>query len=171
MMGNIGPLAIFEVKIGNIQNIFYMMGNSRLKLTFMLNLWAVGKRMTRRQLERELPQQYPSRRLLAFSYTCVLDWDGTRRVTFSQRRGRHSYGQPTRATQPRTHVYSQARDHLGRVLPSAVVTATGARLKDRHIFQQTWWDSFLGHTCVEDYWQVPGSQRRHSYWVILYTLS
>ena len=48
MMGNIGPLAIFEVKIGNIQNIFYMMGNSRLKLTFMLNLWAVGKRMTRR---------------------------------------------------------------------------------------------------------------------------
>ena len=48
MMGNIGPLAIFEVKIGNIQNIFYMMGNSRLKLTFMLNLWAVDKRMTRR---------------------------------------------------------------------------------------------------------------------------
>ena len=46
--GNIGPLAIFEVKIGNIQNIFYMMGNSRLKLTFMLDLWAVGKRMTRR---------------------------------------------------------------------------------------------------------------------------
>ena len=37
MMGNIGPLAIFEVKIGNKQNIFYMMGNSRLKLTFMLN--------------------------------------------------------------------------------------------------------------------------------------
>ena len=34
----------------------------------------------------------------------------------------------------------------------AVVTGTGARLKDRHIFQQTWWDSFLGHTCVEDYW-------------------
>ena len=34
----------------------------------------------------------------------------------------------------------------------AVVTGTGARLKDRHLFQQTWWDSFLGHTCVEDYW-------------------
>ena len=47
MMGIIGPLAIFEVKIGNMQNIFYMMGNSRLKLTFMLNLWAVGRRMTR----------------------------------------------------------------------------------------------------------------------------
>ena len=52
-MGNIGPLAIFEVKIGNIQNVckmyvFYMMGNSRQKLTFMLNLWAVGKGMTRR---------------------------------------------------------------------------------------------------------------------------
>ena len=29
--------------------------------------------------------------------------DGTRRVTFSQRRGRHSFGQPFRATQPRTH--------------------------------------------------------------------
>jgi hypothetical protein len=42
MMGNIGPLAISEVKIGNIQYIFYMMGNSRLKLTVMLNLWAVG---------------------------------------------------------------------------------------------------------------------------------
>ena len=46
MMGNIGPLAIFEVKIRNIQNIFNMlMGKSRLKLTFLLNLWAVGKRM------------------------------------------------------------------------------------------------------------------------------
>ena len=38
MMGNIGPSAIFEVKIGNMQNLFYMMGNSRQKLTFMLNL-------------------------------------------------------------------------------------------------------------------------------------
>ena len=44
-MGNIGPLAIFEVKIGNI---LYMMGNSKLKLTFTIYLWAVGKRMTRR---------------------------------------------------------------------------------------------------------------------------
>ena len=44
-MGNIGPIANFEVKIGNKLNIFYMMGNGRLKLTFMLNLWAVGKRM------------------------------------------------------------------------------------------------------------------------------
>ena len=40
MMGNIGPLAIFEVKIGNIQNIFYMMGNSRLKLTLLRQLCA-----------------------------------------------------------------------------------------------------------------------------------
>jgi len=46
MMGNIAPLAIFEVKIGNI--FIYMMGNSKLKLTFMLYLWAAGKRMTRR---------------------------------------------------------------------------------------------------------------------------
>ena len=34
------------------------------------------------KLERELPQQYPSRRLLPFSYICVLGWDGSRRVTF-----------------------------------------------------------------------------------------
>ena len=47
-MSNIGPIANFDVKIGNIRNIFYMMGNSRLKLTFMLNLWAIDKRMTRR---------------------------------------------------------------------------------------------------------------------------
>ena len=34
--------------------------------------------------------------------------------------GHHSYGQPsTCANQPRTQVYLQARDHLGRVLPSA----------------------------------------------------
>ena len=48
--GNIGPLAIFEVKIENIRNILCMMGNdSKLKLTFTLYLWAVvGKRMTRR---------------------------------------------------------------------------------------------------------------------------
>ena len=48
MMGNIGPLAIFEVNIGNIRNIFYMMGYSELKLTFTLDEWAVGKRMVRR---------------------------------------------------------------------------------------------------------------------------
>ena len=37
----------------------------------------------------------------------------------------HSSGQPTRATQPRTHepVYSQACDHHGRVLPSARLVA------------------------------------------------
>ena len=34
MMGNIRPLAIFEVKIGNIRNVFYMIGNSKLKLTY-----------------------------------------------------------------------------------------------------------------------------------------
>jgi len=32
MMGNIGPFAIFEVKIGTIQNIFYMMGNKKAKI-------------------------------------------------------------------------------------------------------------------------------------------
>jgi hypothetical protein len=43
-MGNNGPLAIFEVKIvGNKRNVLCMMGNSRLILTFMLYLWAVGK--------------------------------------------------------------------------------------------------------------------------------
>ena len=47
-MGNIGPLVILEVRIGNIRKIFHMMGNNKLKLTFMLYLWAVGKRMTRR---------------------------------------------------------------------------------------------------------------------------
>ena len=46
MMGNIGrPLARYYVKIGNIQNIFYMMGYSKLKLTFMLYLWAGDKRI------------------------------------------------------------------------------------------------------------------------------
>ena len=48
MMGNIGPIANFDVKIGNIRNIFYMMGYSELKLTFTLDEWAVGKRMVRR---------------------------------------------------------------------------------------------------------------------------
>ena len=41
-MGNFGPMTIFEVKIGNTQNIFYMMGyNGELKLTFTLDEWAV----------------------------------------------------------------------------------------------------------------------------------
>ena len=49
MMGNIGPIANFDVKIGNIRNIFYMMGYSELKLTFTLDEWAgVGKRLARR---------------------------------------------------------------------------------------------------------------------------
>ena len=39
MMGNIGPLARFYVKIGNK---FYMMGYSKLKMSFMLYLMAVG---------------------------------------------------------------------------------------------------------------------------------
>ena len=43
MMGNIGPIANFDVKIGNIQKIFYMMGYSKLKLTFTLNEWAISK--------------------------------------------------------------------------------------------------------------------------------
>ena len=48
-MGNIGPIANFDVKIGNIRNIFYMMlGYSELKLTFTIDEWAVGKRMARR---------------------------------------------------------------------------------------------------------------------------
>ncbi len=47
MMRNIGPIANFDVKIGNIRNIFYMMGYSELKLTFTLDEWAVGKRMAR----------------------------------------------------------------------------------------------------------------------------
>ena len=49
MMGNIGPIAAnFDVKIGNIRNVFYMMGYSKLKMTFTLNEWAVGKRMAQR---------------------------------------------------------------------------------------------------------------------------
>ena len=43
MMCNIGTLARFYVKIGNIQNIFHMMGNSKLKMTFKLNEWAVAR--------------------------------------------------------------------------------------------------------------------------------
>jgi len=47
-MGNIGPIANFDVKIGNLRNIFYMMGYSKLKLTFALDERAVlGKRMVR----------------------------------------------------------------------------------------------------------------------------
>jgi hypothetical protein len=41
MMSNIRPLSRFDENIGNIQNIFYLMGNSNLKMKFML-LWAVG---------------------------------------------------------------------------------------------------------------------------------
>ena len=49
MMGNIGPIANVDVKIGNKRNIFYMMGYSELlKLIFTLDEWAVGKRMARR---------------------------------------------------------------------------------------------------------------------------
>ena len=44
-MGNIGPIANFDVKIGNIRNISYMMDYSELKLTFTLDEWAVGKQM------------------------------------------------------------------------------------------------------------------------------
>ena len=47
-MGNIGPIANFDVEIGNSRNIIYMMGYSELKLTFTLDEWAVGKRMARR---------------------------------------------------------------------------------------------------------------------------
>ncbi len=38
----------FRDEYRKYSNLFYMMGNSRLKLTFMLNSWAAGKRMTRR---------------------------------------------------------------------------------------------------------------------------
>jgi hypothetical protein len=37
MIGNIGPIAKFYVKMGNLRNIFYMMGYSELKLTFKLD--------------------------------------------------------------------------------------------------------------------------------------
>ena len=46
-MGNIGPIANFDVRIGNIQNLFFMLGNSKPKLTYMLNEWAVGKQMAK----------------------------------------------------------------------------------------------------------------------------
>jgi hypothetical protein len=45
MMGNIRPIANFDVKIGNIRNKLNMMGYNELKLTFMLYLLAVGKQM------------------------------------------------------------------------------------------------------------------------------
>ena len=49
MMGSMGPIANFDVTIGNhIENIIYMIGYSKLKLTFMLNEWAVLQRMARR---------------------------------------------------------------------------------------------------------------------------
>ena len=47
MMGNIGPIASFNVKIGNNKNIYFMMGYGELKLTFTLNEWAVGKQTAR----------------------------------------------------------------------------------------------------------------------------
>ena len=40
MRNVLGPIANFNVKIENIQNIFYMMGYGKLKLTFTLNEWA-----------------------------------------------------------------------------------------------------------------------------------
>ena len=57
-----------------------------------------------------------------------------RQETFSLRRGHHSYGQPTRATQHRTNVpvCSQASDHLGRVLPSAIPTLAVVLLFDEN---------------------------------------
>ena len=61
------------------------------------DIWS-GKRLSNTLLGGYMPSRKK----------CVLGSDGTRRVTFSQRRGRHLYGQPTRATLPRTHVYSQA---------------------------------------------------------------
>ena len=47
-MSNIGPIANFDVKIGNIRYILYLMGYSELKFTFTLNEWAVGKQMAQR---------------------------------------------------------------------------------------------------------------------------
>jgi len=43
MVGNIGPIADFDVNIVNIQNIFYMMGNRQLKIIVMLNEWAASR--------------------------------------------------------------------------------------------------------------------------------
>ena len=48
-MVNIEPLAKFYVKIGQMQNTFYMMGYIKLKMTFMLYLWSVGKQMVVRR--------------------------------------------------------------------------------------------------------------------------
>ena len=45
MIGNMRPIANFDVKIGNIRNKLNMMGYNELKLTFMLYLLAVGKPM------------------------------------------------------------------------------------------------------------------------------
>ena len=47
-MGDIGPIANFDVKIGIILNIFHRMGYSELKLTFTPDEWAVGKQMAQR---------------------------------------------------------------------------------------------------------------------------
>ncbi len=46
MMGNIGPLARFDENIGNIQNIFYMMGK-QAKNDVVLYLWEARKQMAR----------------------------------------------------------------------------------------------------------------------------
>ena len=43
--GQYRTYGIFDENIGNIQNLFYSMGNSNLKMTVVLYLWAVGKRM------------------------------------------------------------------------------------------------------------------------------
>jgi hypothetical protein len=40
-------LARFDENKGKIQNLFYMMGYSNLKMTFTLNEWAAGKQMAR----------------------------------------------------------------------------------------------------------------------------
>ena len=48
MMGYIGPIANVAVRIVNIQITFNMMGNSQLKMVFMLNEWAEGEQMAQR---------------------------------------------------------------------------------------------------------------------------
>ena len=40
----------------------------------------------------------------------------------------------THATQPRIHVYSQARDHLGRVLPSAITKSVSQKMITKPTF-------------------------------------
>ena len=46
MMGNIGLLPNFDVKIGHFQKCFFMIGNSKLGWKFTVNVeWAIGKGM------------------------------------------------------------------------------------------------------------------------------